>query len=127
MIRRSFLLVLPLFLMIQCTDPVGMDDEMVPTGPVVKFKFQFNPDQERLGNLGQASTMPDDHAALIPEFNGMSVHFIEFVENEWTPYKGGQFIYQGAEVPANNPNPFDFILILESRVLLLFIFCHYSH
>ena len=86
---------------------------MARPNPVVQFKFQFDPNQERLDNIGQTATMPANHAALVPEFNGMSVHFIEFVVSEWTPYKGGQFIYQGEEVPANNQNPFDFTTAID--------------
>lgn len=74
----------------------------------LKFQFQFDSTQVRLNNIGQAATMPAGHAAQNPQFRGMSAHFIELVEDQWTPYKSGQTIYQGAETSANNPNPFNF-------------------
>lgn len=82
-------------------DPV---DPIDPTGPMLKLKYKFDANQERLNNIGLPATLPAGHAAQTPEFKGLSTHFIEIVPNMWTPYKSGEELYQGAEVNTNTSN-----------------------
>lgn len=90
-----------------------------PTGPtttdkVLRFKLKFDPDQLRLDNLGNPSAeLPATHAAQTPDFHAMSAHFIELVPDEFTPYQAGTFIYKGEELPADNPNPFNFTTAID--------------
>ncbi len=75
----------------------------------LRVQFAFNPTQERLDNFGQpTSGLPIGHAAQVPDFHGMSAHFIEFAPNNLTPYGGGEEIYKGAEVTAPNGTAIDF-------------------
>ncbi len=101
-----------LFLALACkkdnqTDPNGSSEAQI------QFKFKFDPSQERLNSLGQPTALPNGHAAQSPSFRSMSAHYIELVEDEWTPLKSGLQVYQGAEVAANNPNPFNFTTAID--------------
>lgn len=81
---------------------------------VLRFKLKFDPDQIRLDNLGNPSgELPANHAAQTPDFHAMSAHFIELVPDEFTAYKAGAFVYKGEEVPAYNPNPFNFTTAID--------------
>jgi len=93
-----------LFLFSACKkEEPGVDD-----GPYLEFKFKFDATQERLGPFGQPSSVPSNHAAQTPNFNGMSAHFIELVPTQLTPYQGGQQAYMGAETNAGGAKAIDF-------------------
>ncbi|WNJ17768.1 hypothetical protein [Pontibacter sp. G13] len=68
----------------------------VPVG-VLKIRLAFDADQARLDNLGQPSEIPDGHAAQTPEFNAMSIHYIELVPDAWTQLGEGSVVYRGEE------------------------------
>lgn len=85
----------------------------MPETASLKVRFVLDPDQERLDNKGEAATLPANHAGLNPEFRKLSAHFIELVPVGLVPYKGGAEVYQGAELPANNPNPFSFTSAID--------------
>jgi len=70
--------------------------------PGLNFVFRFNPTQERLDNLGNPSLIPVGHAALTPEYNSMSAHYIELVQDKFTQLGEGAVIYKGNEVTASN-------------------------
>jgi hypothetical protein len=74
-------------------------DENVPT---LGFQLKFNATQERLDNFGNPSLVPDGNAAQTPQFNSMSVHFIELVQDKFTQLLDGEVVYHGKEVPASN-------------------------
>ena len=103
--KKTLLLLLPvLFLFIGCRDK----DDPQNTEAVLRVKFRFDPDQERLNNLGNPATIPAGNAGQTPTFRGLSGHFIELLSTELTPYQGGEELYSGPEVPASNNNPFGF-------------------
>lgn len=95
-------------------ETIGNDSENF-----LRLKLEFNPNQERLNNLGQPAAMPSEHAGQTPDFRGMSVHFIELVPTKFTPYKSGAAIYSGAEVDANNPNPHGFTKAIDFENALI--------
>ena len=80
---------------------------------MLKVKLQFDANQKRLNNIGTETVIPAGHATLTPEFNSMSLHFIEIVPTELTPYKDGEALYQGDEVAATNPNVFGFTKAID--------------
>ncbi|MEM7040211.1 MAG: hypothetical protein AAF570_24800, partial [Bacteroidota bacterium] len=89
------------------------DPEENPTENVLRIKFQFDENQERLDNLGNTATIPNGHAAQTPDFRGLSVHFIEMIPTELTQYKAGQELYMGEEVIASNTNSFGFTTAID--------------
>lgn len=59
--------------------------------------MQFDETQERLNNLGEPSTVPAGNATQTPLMHTMSVHYIELVPDEFTPYKDGLIVYKAFE------------------------------
>ncbi|MEO0789827.1 MAG: hypothetical protein AAFY36_14230 [Bacteroidota bacterium] len=109
--RFPILLLTALFMFGSCNNA---DDDGAPSdSPVLKLRLQFDQNQERLNNLGQPATIPAGNAAQSPNVFGMAGHFIELVPTEFTPYRSGAIIYEGAEVPASNPNPFGFTSAID--------------
>ena len=83
------------------------------TDRMLKIRFRFDASQERLDNLGNPSTIPSAHATQTPDFNGLSIHFLELVTDEFTPYQQGAFVYKGEEVAATNSNSFGFTTAID--------------
>lgn len=84
------------------------DDNITPTGPNLVFKFKFDPNQERLDNFGQPSTVPNGHAAQSPHFNSISAHYIEMIKTQWTQLGDGEVIYEGKKTSAGGDEAIDF-------------------
>lgn len=61
--------------------------------PQLKFVYKFDSTQARLDNLGQPSAVPSGHKAQSPRFHGMSAHYIELAQGDYTPVGGGDKIY----------------------------------
>jgi len=83
-------------------------DDTVNAAPNLIIKFKFDPDQERLNNLGQPSTIPDGNAAQSPSFARMSSNYIEFAPDPFTALGNGEIIYKGAETTAGGDTAIDF-------------------
>ncbi|MFY7971478.1 MAG: hypothetical protein ACOVOO_06020 [Flavobacteriales bacterium] len=87
-------------------------DEPAPTetpdAPRLIFKFAFDPNQERLNNLGQPSTVPTGHAAQSPIFNSISAHYLEMAPSAFTALGGGEVLYVGPETSAGGDLAIDF-------------------
>src|SRR5690606_24923237 len=66
-------------------------------GPGLVFKFRFNDQQVRLGNVGQPVSMPSGHAGQSPDFNSISAHYIELAPTAWTTLGTGEVLYLGEE------------------------------
>lgn len=89
-------------------------DDPEPSTKVLRVKFKFDPNQERLDNLGNVSSVPAGNAGQTPDFHGLSGHFIELLSNQITPYKSGEELYTGAEIAATNTgNPFNFTTAID--------------
>ena len=75
---------------------------------MLRVDFDFNEEQARLNNLGQASTVPATHATQTPDFHAMSVHMIELAPNQFTPVGSGIVLYKGLETTVSGNAAIDF-------------------
>jgi hypothetical protein len=82
-------------------------DDSEPT-PMLIIKFKFDPNQARLNNLGQPSTVPSGRGAQTPIFNSISSHYIELAQNANTQLGQGQILYQAPETTLGGANAIDF-------------------
>ncbi len=87
-------------------DPINIDN--APTGPNLIFKFKFDPNQERLDNFGQPSTIPNGNAAQSPNFNSISAHYIEMITSPWTQLGDGEVVYEGEKTSDGGAEAIDF-------------------
>lgn len=76
--------------------------------PMLIVKFQFDPNQARLNNLGQPSAVGAGNAAQSPIFNSISSHYIELAPNANTQLGAGEVIYHATETTAGGDNAIDF-------------------
>lgn len=76
--------------------------------PMLIVKFQFDPTQARLNNLGQPSTVAAGNAAQSPIFNLLGAHYMELAPNANTQLGSGTIIYHGAETTVGGANAIDF-------------------
>jgi len=72
------------------------------------FKLRFDSTQTRLNNFGQPATIPSGNSAQSPIFKGMSAHYIELAQNQYTQLGNGNVIYKGAETTNGGGNAVDF-------------------
>ena len=98
--RYLFLMALPVLL-----SNCKKDD---PDAAKLQFQFKFDPDQQRLNNIGQPATIPADHAAQTPDFHQMSVHYIELAPNALTGLGAGAIVYHAEETTKGGDNAVDF-------------------
>lgn len=97
--------VLSAFLFGACPDegkPVSV------TGPKLLIKLKVDPDQERLDNIGNPSTIPNGHAAVDPLFHKISAHYIELAPDLYTIIGQGEILYKGEETEAGGALAIDF-------------------
>ncbi len=74
----------------------------------LSFVFEFDETQERLDNFGNPAPIPQGNAGQTPEFQEMSVHWMELVPDENTIVTFGEEVYQGAETDRGGENAIDF-------------------
>jgi len=67
------------------------------SGPKLIFKFKFDSTQARLNNLGAPSVIPNGNAGQSPRFNGMSAHYVEMAETDFTQIGQGAVLYKAEE------------------------------
>lgn len=104
-IRLLIALVLFGFLFASC----GSEKEVNEAEePLLIVKFKFDPDQERLNNLGQPSEVPAGNAAQTPDFNFISSHYLEFAPTATTALGKGTVLYHAPETKAGGENAIDF-------------------
>lgn len=84
------------------------DEQANPDAPKLRFQFQFEENQPRLGNLGTPATVPVGNAAQTPDFHQLSVHVIDLTPNQFTPYGNGFLVYKGEETTKGGANAIDF-------------------
>lgn len=65
--------------------------------PQLIFKFKFDSTQTRLNNFGQASLIANGNAGYSPRFNGMSAHYIEMAQTDFTQIGEGDVLYKAEE------------------------------
>lgn len=76
--------------------------------PMLIVKFRFDPNQARLNNLGQPSSVPDGNAGQSPNFNSISAHYLELAPNGNTQIGQGTILYHAPETTVGGANAIDF-------------------
>ena len=94
------------------------DDNSDVTGSsdhTISFQFHFDKNQERLDGFGNPVAVQSGHAAQSPDFNSMSVHYIEFVPDKFTQIGDGAIVYEGKSKSAES-NGFDKAIIWDEAI-----------
>ncbi len=76
--------------------------------PQLVIKLKFDPNQERLNNIGQPATIPVGNAAQSPVFSKMSANYIELAPNAFTLLGEGEIIFEGPETNMGGNKAIDF-------------------
>lgn len=97
---------LVLFVTFSCSD--DNDDTQQENGPNLVIKLKFDPNQERLNNLGQPAAVPSGNAAQSPTISRMSANYIELAPGAFTPLGQGEIVFNGSETTAGGNNAIDF-------------------
>ena len=63
------------------------------SGPALGFLLEVDPDQERLGNLGEPTPMAEGNAGQDPRFDRIGISYVELTPNALTPLGGGAVLY----------------------------------
>jgi len=98
-----FILLVGAFAFFSCEDSDGVSEE-----PHLIVKFQFDPNQVRLNNLGQPATIPSGHAAQSPDFSKISAHYFELAPTAYTQLGNGAILYHADETTAGGAVAIDF-------------------
>ena len=109
-------LVCSVFTFLSCEDT---DDKAEV--PYLIVKFQFNPDQVRLNNLGQPSSVAPGNAAQSPDFNAISAHYFELAPTAFTQLGDGTVLYHAPETLEGGSMAIDFdqaIIVSEGETFL---------
>ncbi|WP_439153013.1 hypothetical protein [Winogradskyella sp.] len=113
------LLFIALFLMLSsCSSD---DSPPVSDNPQLIIKLNFDPNQQRLDNLGQPATIPNGNAAQTPTIQRMSANYIEFAPIATTLLGQGEIVYEGAETDEGGDMAIDFqqsIFVGDDEVFL---------
>ncbi|MFL0353386.1 hypothetical protein [Xanthomarina sp. GH4-25] len=72
------------------------------------IKLKFDPNQERLNNIGQPASVPVGNAAQSPTISKMSANYIEFAQDALTGLGDGEIIFEGVKTTAGGPEAIDF-------------------
>ena len=89
--------------------------------PYLIVKFQFDPNQARLNNLGQPATIPSGHAAQSPDFSKISAHYFELAPTAYTQLTEGTVLYHADETTQGGSVAIDFskaVIVREGEVFL---------
>lgn len=84
------------------------DSLLVENEPSLIVKFKFDPNQVRLNNLGQPSTIPSGNAAQSPVFNSISAHYFELAPTAYTQLGEGAVLYHAPETDLGGSTAIDF-------------------
>lgn len=98
-----FSLIVGVFAFFSCEDSDDVSEE-----PHLIVKFQFDPDQVRLNNLGQPATIPSGHAAQSPDFRKISAHYFELAPTAYTQLTEGTVLYHADETTQGGSVAIDF-------------------
>jgi hypothetical protein len=86
----------------------AQNDKPQPSKAVIRFKFKFDPNQERLGNLGEPSPLKAGNAGISPVFNGISAHYYELAPDKYTALGKGVVLYHAPETKKGGDVAIDF-------------------
>ncbi|WP_343795174.1 hypothetical protein [Gaetbulibacter jejuensis] len=84
------------------------DDNQQANNPNLVIKLKFDPNQERLNNIGEPATIPSGNAAQSPNVNRMSANYIELAPGAFTALGDGEVIFSGDETTAGGNNAINF-------------------
>lgn len=98
-----FTLIVGSFVFFSCEDSDDVSEE-----PYLIVKFQFDPNQVRLNNLGQPAPIPSGHAAQSPDFSKISAHYFELAPTAYTQLGDGTILYYADETTAGGAVAIDF-------------------
>ncbi|MBO9151111.1 hypothetical protein ACFOTA_02760 [Chitinophaga sp. GCM10012297] len=84
------------------------EDSVEDKGAKLIFKYKFDPNQERLGNLGQPVSVPAGNAAQSPAFRVMSSHYLELAPGALTALGKGAVLYKHQETAKGGETAIDF-------------------
>lgn len=101
-------IVLMCGLMISCSEDKDDNLRLDSTEPNLIIKLKFDPNQQRLGNLGQPVSVATGNAAQSPSINRMSANYIEFAPSETTALGAGEIIFEGDETTLGGDLAIDF-------------------
>ncbi|WP_274474717.1 hypothetical protein [Mangrovimonas aestuarii] len=76
--------------------------------PKLIVKFKFDPNQQRLDNLGQPAELPQGHAAQSPVFTKMSANYIELSPTAYVGLGDGEVIFNGLKTEEGGAMAIDF-------------------
>lgn len=103
----KYLLILSLLFISSCSDDNDdLHDNATQSNLIIKLKF--DPNQERLNNLGQPAAIPAGNAAQSPNVNRMSANYIEFAPSALTLLGEGEIIFEGTETNVGGEAAIDF-------------------
>ena len=111
-----FLILVSVFSFFSCEDEDDSDN-----GPCLIVKFEFDPNQARLNNLGQPATIPSGHAAQSPDFSKISAHYFELAPTAYTQLTEGTVLYHADETTQGGSVAIDFskaVIVREGEVFL---------
>ncbi len=101
------------------TDNITDPNNSSSANLIIQFKFDSN--QTRLNNVGLPSSLPNNHAAQSPTFNGISAHYIELAPSAFTFLGEGALLYQGPETTAGGNKAVNFdeaLVVAEGETFL---------
>lgn len=104
----KYVLVVGLILTLSCSEDNDDNQQPNPNEPNLVIKLKFDPNQVRLGNLGQPVSVAPGNAAQSPSINRMSANYIEFAPTALTALGTGEIIYEGTETSAGGSQAIDF-------------------
>ena len=103
--KYLFSLVVLMILITACSDESATENT---TAPNLIIKLNFDPNQQRLDNLGQPAVIPAGNAAQTPNIQKMSANYIEFAQDMFTQLGAGEVVYVGPETNAGGAQAIDF-------------------
>jgi hypothetical protein len=92
-----FLLTMVIFFLACKKETIEEETPVTPAEPRLIFKVKLDPQQNRLDNFGQPATIPANHGAQTPFFNGISAHYIELSPNAFTQVGDGLVLFHAPE------------------------------
>ena len=102
----NILVLLVFGLVLSCSE--DKNDSPQPNNPNLIIKLKFDPNQERLGNLGQPVSVAAGNAAQSPSISKMSANYIEFAPSATTLLGEGEIIFEGDETTAGGGQAINF-------------------
>ena len=97
------------------------NDTAPDPGARLIVKFKFDPNQERLNNIGQPSSVGAGNAAQSPIFNAISSHYLELAPLATTQLGQGEILYHAPETNVGGERAIDFsksIIVAEGEAFL---------